>query len=135
MSCYVDISKIPNAGRGLFASEDFKKDDVICYNYSWDIDYHTVLSMQETMNNIMDITFSNPDKKLHRLLIIGKLAFVNHSIDSNAVVDWKNSNIGYIGILYATKNIKKREEIFINYNRHTNGKGVVKQNLNKVLFA
>lgn len=90
----VKVSTIKQAGKGVFATKEFKKGDVIgiFYGKPTNVDGKHVL----WLSNKEGIVVNN------------FLKYVNHSKKGNAEL--------YGTILYAMKKIKKGEEIFFDYN-------------------
>lgn len=105
---YVKQSTIE--GYGLFASKDFKKDELIIdywlFPENWyQIKYEDLNEEQIRKNWYVMLnpeTCITSDK-------FSKFSYINHSRDANCFWDIENKKI------FANKNIKKDEELFIDY--------------------
>jgi uncharacterized protein len=106
---YIAKSIIPNAGRGVFANETVRKSELIesCPVIE--------VSLKDPANNdrglLVDYFFYF-GKGLAIALGFGSI--YNHSYDPNAT--YKTRKIGKTIDFIAIKNIKKGEEITVNYN-------------------
>jgi len=100
-------------GRGVFANRSFYKNEIIDTSYSWEITPTDIELYEKT--SIGGYWFEHPDKIHHGLIPLGSAALVNHSTDPNANLVWENTDIGYIGKLFAVLDIVQDQEIFINY--------------------
>ena len=115
---YVGKSNIHMAGRGVFASSDFKKNAVI--------EVCPVIVMEEMDTNfIMQTMLSNyvyEHNKKGCLLALGYGSLYNHHLKPNAKYELAESEEPYPGMLelyiIATKPIAADEEIYINYGKH-----------------
>lgn len=107
------IQPSDSKGRGIFANKNFYKNDIINISYSWEISPSDIEFFSKT--SIGGYWFDHPDKLGYGLIPIGSAALVNHSTNPNAHLVWKNTDIGYTGILTAVLDIFKDQEIFINY--------------------
>ena len=103
----VATSNIPNAGRGVFASEDLKKGDVI--------EFSPVLSVYgsrfEVPNDLKNMVYRfAPDKYF---IACGTASFYSHANPATAhyVLNQETKTITVV----AAKDIKKNEEITISY--------------------
>lgn len=109
---YLAKSGIKNAGRGVFAEQDIKKNETIeiC---------PVILVPKADMSNLTEsilVTyFFYFGKKKERLAVaLGFGSIYNHSYNPNATYKIKatEETINFVAI----KNIKKNEEIMVNYN-------------------
>ena len=109
---FVSKSKIKNAGRGVFAAQNIEKDEVIevC---------PLIIAPKNDMPNLREsilVTYSFYfGKKKERLAVaLGFGSIYNHSYTPNATykIKVKEKTINFIAI----KDIKKNDEITVNYN-------------------
>ncbi len=112
---YISKSKIPNSGRGVFASVDIKKGELIerCPVIELsELDFESV--NQTSLVNYIYYLGKNKDRLI---LVLGFGSLYNHSYQPNAVYKYKPKSkvIDFI----ALKGIKKDEEITVNYNQGT----------------
>ncbi|MBW2981976.1 SET domain-containing protein [Candidatus Woesearchaeota archaeon] len=94
----IEIKKTKEKGKGLFASEDIKKETVI-FHFEGKIGNDA-----ETNPESLQI---NEDKFLESTMLFDDN--LNHSCDPNCYIDWDKLN------LVALKDIKKGEELTFNY--------------------
>jgi len=108
---YVADSKIKNAGRGVFAKEDIKKNELIeiC---------PVILAPRSDFSNLKESLFVTyffyfGRKKDQMAIALGFGSVYNHSYSPNAKykIDTKEKTISF----YAIENINKDEEITFNY--------------------
>lgn len=108
---YISDSSIPKIGRGVFALVNIKKGEIIeiCPTITFPENQTDSLSQTELMNYIF---FAGKNKNV-LVLALGFGSLYNHSNIPNAKykIDLKNELITFRAI----KDIKKDEEIFINY--------------------
>lgn len=103
----VATSNIPNAGRGVFASEDLKKGDVI--------EFSPVLSVDgdrsEVPRDLKNMVYRFSEDKY--FIACGTASFYSHATPASAhyVLNQETNTITVI----AAKDIKKNEEITISY--------------------
>lgn len=104
------IKKTKNKGRGVFAQRDFKKGEVIEICHVFEVPHKAV----ENVNNLQDYFFDWDEENKIYASLSGCGLFYNHSYEPNANYeeDIKNKIMKFI----AVKDIKKGEEILINYN-------------------
>lgn len=108
---HVGPSLIPNAGYGVFADKDFKKGDII--------ERAPYLEVDTPYNNeLMHYVFQshiNPNKSL---VVFGYGSIYNHSNKPNILYS-VNAQLpsDRLFIYSALKNIKKGDELFINYGK------------------
>ncbi len=115
---YVGKSNIHMAGRGIFASVDFKKNAVI------EVCPVIIMDKKDT-NLLMETTLQNyvyEYEKTGCMLALGYGSLYNHHLKPNAKYEIAESNGSHPGMLelyiIATKAIAKDEEIYINYGKH-----------------
>ena len=102
-------SLIPNGGRGVFAEKDFKKGEVIevCPLLT---DYRKNFS-----NSIIkDYTFKSKFKPDQEVITFGMCSMYNHSENFNVSHNQEPENM----IFTAARDIKKGEELYVNYGSH-----------------
>ena len=107
----IEIRNSKLLGRGVFALKNFKKDEII--------EKAPVLVFPPKHRKILEKTQLNyylyPWKSLKSAAIaLGYGSIYNHSFDPNA--DWKQNFKNQTMEYRALKNIKKGEEILVNYN-------------------
>lgn len=109
---YLAPSRIPNAGRGVFASVPIKKDEVIEICPVIEIPHEHVTFMRETEMRNYYFLWGNNLKDVAVALGYGSL--YNHSYQPNATYKkkMKEKAIHFVAI----KDIDKDEEITVNYN-------------------
>lgn len=90
----VKNSTIPQAGKGVFAAQSIKKGQVI-----------GIFEGYRVKKNGVHVLWLADD---YALQVTNNMKYVNHSKSGNAELRGT--------VLYATKNIKKNEEIFFDYN-------------------
>jgi len=119
---YVGKSNIHLAGRGVFASVDFKKNAVIevCPVITMD-----AMDAELMMQTLLSDYVYEYDKK-GCLLALGYGSLYNHHVKPNAKYEIGESEEPYPGMLelyiVATRAIAKDEEIYINYGKYFNSK-------------
>ena len=109
---YIKQSKILDAGRGVFAKRDIKKDELIEKCPVVEVPKYDVSNVRE---GILVTYFFYFGKNKQRLAIaLGFGSIYNHSYKPNATykIRHKEKTIDFI----ALKNIKKDDEITVNYN-------------------
>lgn len=109
---YIKQSKILDAGRGVFARCDIKKDELIEKCPVIEVPKYDVSNVRES---ILVTYFFYFGKNKQRLAIaLGFGSIYNHSYKPNATykIRHKEKTIDFI----ALKNIKKDDEITVNYN-------------------
>ena len=99
-----EISKSPIGYRGVFASKDYKKGDILEVCPCIKQEYKNI------SGRIKDYVFSF-DKK-HVLIAFGYCSMYNHSDDPNA--SWQILSENQM-LIIVEKDIKKGEEIFVSY--------------------
>lgn len=109
---YIANSKITKAGRGVFARTTFKKGDVIERCPVIEIPKNDVSNLGASI--LINYYFYFGYRKQKLAIALGFGSIYNHSYNPNATYKTKpeNKRIDFIAI----KNIRKNEEITVNYN-------------------
>ena len=102
------IAKSSVHGFGVFASKNFKKDDVIEVSPFIRV-VKNVEMLQYT--NLRRYVFDDYHKKSCSLVGLGFTSVYNHSNDADAEFDFTDMFV----VIQAIKNIKKGSEIFLDY--------------------
>ncbi len=109
---YVDTSRIPNSGRGVFARVGIKKGEIIERCPVIDVPSGDVANLSES---VLNTYFYYLGKDRERVLItLGFGAIYNHTYAPNATYIEK-LNEGIVEFV-AIKDISKDDEITVNYN-------------------
>lgn len=100
------IKKHDQYGRNVYANKDYKINDIIeiC---------PTIYDENNKINNGIINNYLFKGSKNKSILAFGYCSLYNHRDDNNA--SWKISDDNSIITFFATKNIKKGEEIMVNY--------------------
>jgi SET domain-containing protein len=108
---YVNKSDIPNAGRGVFAARDIKKDETIESCPIIEFSKHDTSNLKESFFVTYFFYFGKNKERLAIALGFGSI--YNHSYKPNATFNIKPKKevIDFV----ALKGIKKDEEITFNY--------------------
>lgn len=114
---YISESTQPNAGRGLFASEDIEKGDHL-----------EVIGIMVERDSIADLctSYANPfkfaadyaDSYKKHIIPMGYGGIVNHANnkkDQNVEIRYLNKNSKNVCVYYFIKNVKKGQEILGDY--------------------
>ena len=114
---YISKSRILNAGRGVYARRDIKKNEIIEKCPFIDIPQYDMVNLAESILVTYFYYFGKNKQKL--LLALGFGSIYNHTYKPNAIykIKYKEGTIDFI----ALKEIKKGDEITVNYS-HTNPK-------------
>jgi len=104
----------PQRGRGIFTKVKISSGQILGLTPSWEISPEDISAMERS--SIEGFWFEHPQKSDWGLLPLGISALINHSKSPNSVLNWSNTEIGYVGILLSKREIEKGEEIFIDYN-------------------
>lgn len=109
---YIGKSSIPNAGRGVFALVDIKNGEVIEQCPVIDIPQKQVHNIQSSILINYNFAWGAPEDRLAICLGFGSV--YNHAYDPNAtyIKHIERELINFVAI----KDIKKGEEITVNYN-------------------
>lgn len=109
---YTDISKIPNSGRGVFAKCDIKKGELIERCPVIELPQEDAANLTDSI--IITYVYHLGKNKERALFPLGFGALYNHNYTPNA--EYKGVlKEGFINFI-AIKDIKKDEEITVNYN-------------------
>ncbi len=108
----LEIGQVPKKGRGVFASRNFKKGEII------ETAPVIVLRTEDSAlceKTLLDTYLFGWTSNKDGALVLGYGSLYNHSFHPNAIYeqDYKNKCMIYI----AYKNIRKGDEILINYNK------------------
>lgn len=109
---YIGQSRIVNAGRGVYTRRDIKKDEIIEKCPVIEVPKHDVSNLRES---ILVTYFFYFGKNKERLAIaLGFGSIYNHAYEPNATYKIKHTEkiIDFV----ALKDIKKDDEITVNYN-------------------
>jgi len=109
---YVGESAIPGAVRGIMASRDIKKGELI---EKCPLIFIPISEEKYIKNTVIWKYYFEWTKKYH-ILVLGYGSLYNHSFEPNAQYshDYKKNFL----LFRAIKNIPVHEEIFVNYNWH-----------------
>jgi uncharacterized protein len=109
---YIKKSKIPNAGRGVYARRSIKKDEIIESCPIIDVPKHDMSNLRESILVTYFFYFGKNREQL--LVALGFGSIYNHSHKPNAMYKIKQTEgiIDFIALI----NIKKDDEITFNYN-------------------
>ena len=109
---YVGQSKIPNAERGVFARCDIRKDEIIEKCPIILVPKYDMSNLNESI--LVTYFFYFGKSKEHLLIALGFGSIYDHSYEPNATYKIKptEKTITFIAI----KDIKKDQEITVNYN-------------------
>ncbi len=121
---YVASSKTPNAGRGVYARRDIKKDELIEKCPVIIVSEGDMANLNESILTSYFFYYGRDKNKL--LITLGFGSIYNHSYQPNARYKIKHNE--KVMEFVATKEIKKDTEIVINY------KGVNSRNKNPLWF-
>ncbi len=114
----LEIKKSPNRGRGVFTTADIKAGTVI------EISPVIVLSAKERniieQTLLFDYIFEWGNNKKQACVALGYISLYNHNYDANCEYDMEFKK--KIMTITAVRNIKKGEELFVNYNAIPNDK-------------
>ena len=112
---YVSSSKIPNSGKGVFASAEIRKGEIIEIAPILILEFTDFIDTK--WNKLFEYYFWMDD---YVALALGFGSLYNHAKDANAKYEL-NREIEIITFT-ALKNIKKDEEILFNYKGSTTSK-------------
>jgi SET domain-containing protein len=109
---YIKESKIPNAGRGVYAKSDIKKNEIIEKCPIIEVPKHDMSNLKES---ILVTYFFYFGKNRERLVVaLGFGSIYNHTYKPNATykIKYVERTLDFI----ALNDIKKDDEITVNYN-------------------
>ena len=112
---YIDKSKIKNSGRGVFASKDIKKGEIIETSPIIILEFSDFIDTK--WNLLFEYYFWMDD---FVVLAMGYASFYNHAKDANSKYEINRDNKTII--FTASKDIKKNQEIYFNYKGTANPK-------------
>ena len=112
------IKKTKHKGRGVFARKNFKKGEII------EVCPVIILSKKDTKNidktKLYDYYFEWDEKSGENAIVLGCGSMYNHSYESNAT--FKKDKAKKCFNFVAVKDIRRGEEITINYNGEASSK-------------
>ena len=108
---YISKSKIHNAGRGVFARRDIKKDEIIESCPIIEVPKNDRSNLSESILVTYFFYFGKNKKRV--VLALGFGSIYNHSYKPNAIFRIKQKDM--IIDFVALKDIKKDDEITVNY--------------------
>lgn len=109
---YVSKSKIANAGRGVFASQDIDINEVIEVCPILEVPANDVFNLKESI--LVNYYFSFDEDPDLLAIVLGFGSIYNHSYSPNATYKYLSKD--KILEFKSIKDIKKNEEITVNYN-------------------
>lgn len=112
------VKRSHGKGRGVFAGKDFKKGQIIERCHIILLPSKEIKQLDKT--RLYDYYFLWGKKLRQAAILVGFGALYNHSYDSNATF-WKDLKKNRM-IFVSVKDIKKGEEITVNYNGVCNDK-------------
>lgn len=110
---YINKSKILNAGRGVYAGQNIKKGEIIETCPFIDIPEYDLANLNQSILNTYFFFHGKQKEKLFIALGFGSIYNHTHNPNAKYKIKSSESNIEFI----ALKDIKKDEEITINYNQ------------------
>lgn len=115
---YINKSKILNAGRGVYARRDIKKNEIIEKCPVIEVPKDDMANLRESI--LVTYFFYFGKKKQRQAVALGFGSIYNHSYKPNAKYKIKptENSINFI----ALNDIKKDEEITVNYNSNPKNK-------------
>lgn len=111
MKRHIVVKRIPKKGRGVFALKDFKEGDII---ESAPVLIFTPKERKHLEKTLLNYYIYPWRSTRGASLALGFGSIYNHSFSPNA--DWKQNFRTQSMVYRAIKNIKKGEEITVNYN-------------------
>lgn len=105
---YINDSKTAIGERGVFAKKDIKKGEIIetCPVIEFSDD-----SSDPKQSDLVTYTFYFGENKDESTILLGFGSIYNHSYEPNSVYKQNDMTVNFI----ANRNIKKDEEILVNY--------------------
>lgn len=114
----LEIKKSPNRGRGVFTKADIKAGVII------EISPVIVLSAKERkiveQTLLFDYIFEWGENKKKACVALGYVSLYNHNYEANC--EYEMNFTKKIMTITTVRNIKKGEELFVNYNAYPNDK-------------
>lgn len=98
---------------GLHVVDAQTKGSIIDVSCSWDLSPQDIPLIDKT--SIDGFWFDHPTKPGWGLFPVGLAGMINHSIESNALLNWVEIDNRYWGFLELTRDIESGGEIFIDY--------------------
>ena len=110
---YIKSSRILNAGRGVYAARNIKKDELIEKCPIIEIPKHDLANLKESILTTYFFFFGKNKEEL--LVALGFGSIYNHAYTSNAryIIKPQDATIDFV----ALKEIKKGQEITVNYSQ------------------
>ncbi len=111
----------PKKGKGIFAKKDIKKGTLVEKGHVILISNKDYEQIQDTILYQYVYEWDDPDKPdFQNAIALSQCQFFNHSYEPNLkyIYDYENQIIEYITL----KDIKKGEELTVNYNGHVDDK-------------
>jgi uncharacterized protein len=102
---FIGKSNIPDSGYGVFANKDYKKDDIVEIN--------RFLEFSDNRTGLEDYVFKSHLDNTKNIIVLGNGSIFNHH-DNNNVNYYFMDGKGFF-MYKANKDIKKGEEMYINY--------------------
>lgn len=115
---YIRQSKILNAGRGVYARRDIKKDEIIEKCPVIEVPKHDMANLRESI--LVTYFFYFGEHKERLAIALGFGSIYNHSYKPNARFKIKHKELSIDFI--ALNDIKKDQEITVNYNSNPKNK-------------
>lgn len=114
----LEIKNSPKRGRGVFATADIKKGTVIEISPVVVLNEKERKTVEQTI--LFDYIFEWGENKKKACVAMGYVSLYNHNYNANCEyeMDFKKR----IMTITTVKNIKKGEELFVNYNATPNDK-------------
>ncbi len=110
---YVSESKIKNAGRGVFAAQNLSKDEMIEICPLLEVAIDDVFVLKDSLLATYYFSFDDAQDKV--AIALGNGSIYNHSYKPNSTY---KKNLEDKTLEFKTvKDVKKDEEITVNYNR------------------
>ncbi len=103
------IDKSPVGGRGVFAKEDIKKDELI------ETAPYIIIGDSDASGELLNYEFGHEEGK--NLFCLGYGSMYNHSSKPNIEYRYSTNKLPKCLDFIARKNIKKDEELFIGYGK------------------
>ena len=105
---FIGESKIPDSGYGVFANRDYKEGDTVEIN--------RFLEFSDNKTGLQDYVFKSHLDTNKNVIVLGNGSIFNHH-DNNNINYYFMGEKGFF-IYKANKDIKKGDEMYINYGSH-----------------